>query len=40
MTLINAMRADFPVVDPDSTLAAAASRSAVAPRPLLMTRGV
>jgi len=26
MTLINAMRVDFPVVDPDSTLAAAASR--------------
>lgn len=26
MTLINAMRTDFPVVDPDSTLAAAASR--------------
>ena len=26
MTLINAMRTDFPVVDPESTLAAAASR--------------
>jgi CBS domain-containing protein len=26
MTLINAMRTDFPVVDPDSTLAAAARR--------------